>query len=318
VAKEQATRVLVVDDEPRVAEALAVGLSRMGDSYIVDTALSGDDALAKIQEEAYALILTDFQMPGMSGMDLALEVQRVSPETQIVLMTAYGTAKLREKAGRELAGYLDKPFTMDQIREVVAGAVEQASGVEPEVRPESVATDAAHRLLDSLQADSGAYSVILLSASGYAVDTAGAVDSMDVSAVGTLVAANFAAAAELARLLGRESVFKSSYHEGHGKADYNVYAYDVNGDFLLAVVFGKESKPGIVWFYTEQTAAALVPLMPDASSVANGFGDDLAEAIDAGLDQLLEGGYDGIGGGLMSIEDAIAQGLIPPELGGDE
>jgi hypothetical protein len=58
--------------------------------------------------------------------------------------------------------------------------------------------------------------------------------------------------------LGNPTIFKSSYHEG---TNYNIYAHDVNGKLLLALVFNAKLKPGSVWFYTKHAATALAQLV---------------------------------------------------------
>jgi len=307
-------RVLIVDDEPRVTESLAASLSRIGEAYVVETAHSGGEALAKIQQTPYALVVTDYMMPEMDGLELARAVRRVSPDTQVVLMTAYGGAGLRDTAGQELDGYLDKPFTVAQVREVVKRAIGQTSKKDPYHSGERALEHSVHEQLATLQVDTGARCVVLLSSSGYPVETAGTTDGFDVTSVGALVAANFAAAAELARLLGKGSVFKSSYHEGHEGTDHNIYAYDVNGAFLLAVVFGAESKPGIVWFYTKQVAAALVPLVAEYTVTATPARDPNLTPLGAEPASGSENGnadHDQV----MSLQEAVAAGLLPAEFG---
>ena len=81
------------------------------------------------------------------------------------------------------------------------------------------------------------------------------------TSIGLFVAKNFAAATELANMLGNHSIFKSSYHEG---TDQHLYACEVNKQFLLAVLF--ETKPGVVWFYAKQAVAALADLLDQATS----------------------------------------------------
>ncbi len=113
-------RVLIVDDESNVAMTLAASMEKLGKEYVIETAHSGAEALVKIQGGAYALLITDYKMPGMNGLDLAQAVRRISPDTQVVLMTAYGSAELCDTVGQMgLDGYLDKPFTVAQVREMV-------------------------------------------------------------------------------------------------------------------------------------------------------------------------------------------------------
>ena len=73
-----------------------------------------------------------------------------------------------------------------------------------------------------------------------------------------LVAANHYSPAELSSLLLNQKTFKASFYEGD---TYNLYVCDVNEKFLLAVIFDARLRPGVVWFYTKQTALALAPLL---------------------------------------------------------
>lgn len=304
-------RILIVDDERPVAKILAENLKRVSDEYFVETANSGDEALAKIRQVPYDLVLTDYRMPDMDGLTLTQAIRRVAPETQVVLMTAYGTSQLREQVKNlEIVGYLDKPFTMAQIREVVMRAVRHPQGLErdPYRTGERVVTDAVVEHLKSLQENTGAHCVLLLSMAGYPVATAGQIHDVDISSISALTVANFAASVELSRLLSNNSNFKSSYHEG---PDYNLYTYAVGSDLLLAVVSGSESKAGVIWLYTKQTAAALEPLVETLPSL-NRIDGEMAVAIGEEMERLFDSGDGGNGRGeLLSIDEAIALGLLP-------
>ncbi|MFP4394657.1 MAG: response regulator [Anaerolineales bacterium] len=123
-------RVLIVDDEPTVTMTLAAGLEKLGAAYEVETASDGKTALEKVRAKPYALLITDYKMPGMSGLDLAQTVHQISPTTQIVLMTAYGSSELQEELENlGLNGYLDKPFTVDQMRSLVESTVSKTADV---------------------------------------------------------------------------------------------------------------------------------------------------------------------------------------------
>jgi two-component system response regulator (stage 0 sporulation protein F) len=119
----QPKRVLIVDDEPHVTMMLADSLEKLGESYAIETAHSGDEALTKVRQATYAVLITDYKMPGMNGLDLAQMVHRLSPETRIILMTAYSSDTLRHTAGQmELDGYLCKPFNVAHVRDMVRSA----------------------------------------------------------------------------------------------------------------------------------------------------------------------------------------------------
>jgi CheY-like chemotaxis protein len=307
---EQPKRILIVDDEPNVTLVLSRSLRKLGDNYHVETAQSGHEALTMLEAESYALVITDYKMPKMSGLDLAIAVREVAPQTQVVLMTAHGTGALRNMAGdMELDGYIDKPFTMDQIREIVEAAVSSTEGEDPYRLGNRQVEDAVYDQLQALQNDTGARCVMLLSAGGYPIEVVGMVQSLDTSTIGTLVAANFMAAVELSRLLGNASIFKSSYHEG---PDYNIYSYDVNGDVLLAVIFGAETKTGAVWFFTKQTASTLAEMDLAQASIGPEELEELTADLDRGLDLLFSSGDK------ASEEGAFGAGLFETGMSGDE
>ncbi len=305
----QKKRVLIVDDEPNVATSLADGLDNLEDECTVDVAHSGEEALRKIRSAAYTLVITDYKMPGMNGLDLAAAIHRVSPDTQVVLMTAYGTDGLRSAIGKlNLAGYIDKPFSMAQIREIVKQAVAKVGGEDPYRSGTRTLNQSVRDILKTLQADAGARCVMLISSGGYPIETSGQTNGLDITSVGALVAANFMAATELARLLGRGSVFKSSYHEGGNNNDHNIYAYDVNGDLLLVVVFGSESKPGAVWFYTKQAANTLASQMTNEVAAISAIPGPAAGRGDASPGKTQ----------VMNLSQAIAAGLLAEDFGGVE
>jgi CheY-like chemotaxis protein/predicted regulator of Ras-like GTPase activity (Roadblock/LC7/MglB family) len=253
-------RVLIVDDDKDISRLLQHTLKTLGPEYEIITVGDTVSAINLIEKEWFTLVLTDYMMPIMTGVDLALAVQRISPETQVVLMTAYGTAELRHTTKYlGIDGYLDKPFELERIREIVRQAVERTSRKKkPPLLDERLRDPRVYEQLRTLQANAGVRCVLLITSNGYPVQIVGQTEDFEVREVSALVAANFLAATELANLLGNQTVFKSSYHEGD---NYNIYAYDVNGQLLLALVFEAKQRPGSVWFYTKQTAMALVEFL---------------------------------------------------------
>jgi DNA-binding response OmpR family regulator len=82
-------RLLIVDDEPSVRTSLREILEQEG--HLVATAASGEEALAALAKEHFDLILVDFKMEGMDGMELMAEAKRITPDAVVVMLTAYGT-----------------------------------------------------------------------------------------------------------------------------------------------------------------------------------------------------------------------------------
>ncbi|MBD3265206.1 response regulator, partial [bacterium] len=100
--------ILVVDDEPDMVSTLHDLLA--GEGHRVDTALSGMEALHKIADKEYELVLTDLSMPHMDGVQLLKETKSQSPNTQVMIVTGYGTVESAVEAMRNGAmHYLIKP-----------------------------------------------------------------------------------------------------------------------------------------------------------------------------------------------------------------
>jgi two-component system response regulator FlrC len=86
-------------------------------------------AISLIEKEPFAVVITDYMMPVMTGVDLALAIRRISPDTQVILMTAYGSPNLRDTSKfLGLDGFLDKPFPLGEVQEIVKRAVAQTQG----------------------------------------------------------------------------------------------------------------------------------------------------------------------------------------------
>jgi len=110
--------ILVVDDEPGMRAALLETLTRAG--YSVSTANDGKEAVEEVKRSPFGLVLVDMKMPGMNGMGVLREVKKRSPETHVVIITAYGTVPSAVEAMKEGAvDYLLKPFSSDDIEGVV-------------------------------------------------------------------------------------------------------------------------------------------------------------------------------------------------------
>jgi len=116
-------RILIVDDEKNMREVLEIFLRNEG--YNVSVADSGERAVEAMRHDIFDLVITDMKMPGMSGIDLLKNIKQISPETIVVIITAYGTTESAVQAMKLGAyDYIQKPFEMDDIRLVVKNAIE--------------------------------------------------------------------------------------------------------------------------------------------------------------------------------------------------
>jgi ActR/RegA family two-component response regulator/glycine cleavage system H lipoate-binding protein len=119
-------KILVVDDELPVARSVAAALA--GDRYGIDTALSAEEALRKEEANPHDVIITDLMMPGLSGMALLKKLKEKRPSVRVIMITGYPSVKSAVEAIKIGAfDYVPKPFTPDDLRSVVARAVENLS-----------------------------------------------------------------------------------------------------------------------------------------------------------------------------------------------
>jgi two-component system NtrC family response regulator len=107
-------QILIVDDEKAQSEILEGFLVKQG--YGAISAEDGQKALEKFRNGAFDLVLTDYRMPGMDGIQLLREVRRLNPEATVAIMTAYGTVGTAVAAMKEGAyDYLMKPIDLDEL-----------------------------------------------------------------------------------------------------------------------------------------------------------------------------------------------------------
>ncbi|RMG96981.1 MAG: sigma-54-dependent Fis family transcriptional regulator [Candidatus Dadabacteria bacterium] len=115
-------RVLVVDDDASLRRILEYNLAEEG--YAVATAASGEEALEKLDRAAFDLVVTDIKMPGMDGMDLLRRIKAEAPETQVIVVTAFGTIEMAVEAMKAgAAEYITKPFNRDELKLAVRKAL---------------------------------------------------------------------------------------------------------------------------------------------------------------------------------------------------
>ncbi len=119
---EPTAKIMVVDDEKGICQNVVKILSK--NNYEVSCALSAKEALKKMSEDSYSLIISDLVMPEMNGLELLKKVKKDWPEMKSLMMTAYASTDTAMKAIRLGAlDYLPKPFTPDELRNTVSQAL---------------------------------------------------------------------------------------------------------------------------------------------------------------------------------------------------
>jgi two-component system cell cycle response regulator len=116
--------VLVVDDEQLVCRFLESVLLSSG--YQVQTCLSGQEAITRLREGAFQVVITDLRMPGVDGVTVLAKAKELDPLCQVIVITAYGSMESAVEAMKLGAyDYINKPFNIDEIRILIDKALEK-------------------------------------------------------------------------------------------------------------------------------------------------------------------------------------------------
>jgi two-component system response regulator PilR (NtrC family) len=117
-------RILVADDEQSMREFLDIMLKKEG--YKVSLASNGEEVLKLIDKDLFDLILLDIRMPRLDGIGVLKKIKTASPETIVIMITAYASADTAIKAMKEGAyDYITKPFKVDEIKLIIKNALEK-------------------------------------------------------------------------------------------------------------------------------------------------------------------------------------------------
>jgi len=283
-------RILIVDDEESVTFFLAENLIEQVADYQVETAASGEEALAKISAQPFDLVITDLRMSGINGLELIEQARMHSPRTRLILMTGYGNPSVEATSYRLGAcRYLTKPF---HVKTLLTAVQEALAEVQTPGRNILVLSDERFdeiaRCLADLRFELGAQCILLADITGQMLAHVGVIEGIDLRVLLSLIGGSFATALELARHLEEEQALTLNYHEGRR---LDIYSANVNEELFLVLLFDKQrqnSRIGMVWLYTRRTLQKLRALIgsTDQMSADQVLGDDFGTLLNTRLDQL--------------------------------
>jgi len=120
--------VLLVDDDSEMLLALKEGLARYRDSFAVQLASDGRQAVERLKKSVFSLVVTDLKMPGMDGLELLAHIMEDYPDIPVIIITAYSTPEM-EHLAREggAVGYIAKPFLIEDLARQIMTALRKES-----------------------------------------------------------------------------------------------------------------------------------------------------------------------------------------------
>src|SRR5215469_17628162 len=119
-----AEKILIADDEASNRKILGRELTHKG--FVVDTAVGGQEALLKMDSARPDLLVLDYMMPDLSGLEVLKQLRKKEDDTPVIMVTAYGTLERAVEAMKEGAyDFITRPFEPDHISLVVQKALER-------------------------------------------------------------------------------------------------------------------------------------------------------------------------------------------------
>ncbi len=115
--------ILILDDEPIVGKRLLQALQNNG--HHVEIFTSGLEALKRLEEKAFDIVVTDIRMDEIDGIEVMTRVKQMHPDTKIIIITGYATIETaREALAKGAFDFIAKPFRPDDLREVIDKAIQ--------------------------------------------------------------------------------------------------------------------------------------------------------------------------------------------------
>ncbi len=111
-------KILIVEDDEAMRSLLKDILDAEG--LVAEAVSNGSDALQKVMDQPFDLIITDIQMPGLTGLDILPVIRKLQPEAPVIVITAFGSKEVHRRSFEKGAtGYLEKPIHINKLKTLI-------------------------------------------------------------------------------------------------------------------------------------------------------------------------------------------------------
>lgn len=118
------SRIMIIDDEKIVGDMAKMSLE--ADGYAVETFLNAEPALKRLQEEKFHVVVTDYKMKGIDGMEVLRTVRSVYPDTQVIMITAFANLDAAiEALRRDVHDFFPKPVKLKDLKASIRRALQK-------------------------------------------------------------------------------------------------------------------------------------------------------------------------------------------------
>ncbi len=289
-------RILIVDDEESILTVLKNSLKKLGGNYQVVTVKDGFAALDRLLEQPFDVVVTDFNMVQMDGLELMEAVKYAQPNAKLIMITAYGTKEIEAEVKRLHAfKYLTKPLEINAFRKIIKEAL---GAQETTLGPAklTVLSNKKYRqicdLLARLRSEVSAQCIFLTDSSGHLVAQTGDTEKIPIENIASLLGGGMATVLEAGKTLdGDTDAVNLVYRESDQQY---LYAVNVGSNMLLIIVVSRgpySSRLGSVWYNAQQAVVTLRDQLTqeDRTMPQQVFNENMNQAFDEELSKLFSG-----------------------------
>lgn len=260
--------ILIVDDEDAILTVLKSSLKKLGPNHIVQTAGDGFTALDTLKGNSFDVIITDYNMARMDGLELIESIRYLQPAARVIMMTAFGNDTLEQETQRlQVYRYLNKPLEINTFRQIVQSALQEKMP-KSYSKATSLAGDIQEidRLLVNLRKDVSARCIFLADVQGRIISDSGDTNQLPKEELATVLGDSITTLNEAGKAIdGDAGAINLAYRES---AHQYLYVLNIGQKLLLVIIINRSqysSRLGTVWYYAQQAAAFLteVPVKID-------------------------------------------------------
>jgi CheY-like chemotaxis protein len=285
--------ILIVDDEESILTVLKGSLKKLGTDYQVVTAHDGFAALDRLKEQKFDLVISDYRMTEMDGLELLEAVRYLQPKARVIMMTAYHNSALATEVRKLQAyHYLTKPLKISEFRRVVQEALGVSmTGQQGILVLSDERCRRFNHILEKLRVDVSARCVFLTDAEGRTISQTGDTEKIRLEQVASLLGGGIATLLEAGRMIDNDAdAINLAYREG--KQDY-LYAINIGQHLLMILIIDRtqySSRLGAVWHYVQQVALTLRHELEQAeyANPQQVFQEGVDQAFNAEIDKLFQ------------------------------
>ncbi len=249
MSSEYDARILIVDDDREQSRALKMSLELIEQVIQVIDVPSGEEAMLEIGRDPFDLLVADYHLPGMTGVELIKKLRKRSPDLKALIITGTPLDVVRKDIGDlEISELIQKPIDaeifLNAVKAIVFGIEEEeflpdeeyysapqsVLGPVPEIDDEQIA-----RIMADVMPDLGAIGMAFISREGTVLVESGQFDNrLQFNEIKQLLAYNFTWSAEITHMMGNRPSGAVHYYTG---TDYDIYALAIGLHFFLTIIY---------------------------------------------------------------------------------